>query len=1057
MAAALIGGSFLSAFLQLLFDRMASPEVVDFFKGQKLDDRLLKKLNITLNSIVGVLDDAEEKQITKPAVKNWLTDLKDAAYEADDLLDEIASGALQSKHEVVSPRKKVRNFFSSRNPFKKGVVTQLEEILERLEYLVKQKDAFGLREGIGEKPSYKIPTTSLVDESGTYGRDDDKEAIVKLLLSDDGNGNSTGVIPIVGMGGLGKTTLAQLVYSDERVAECFQLKSWVCVSEEFDVSKVTKDILEGVTRKKCDTHILNQLQLELEEVLMNKKFLLILDDVWNDNYADWDILRMPLKSGAKGSKIIVTTRNESVALVMRTVPTHHLKELNADHCWSLFAKHAFDDGNPNALHDLEAIGREIVRKCKGLPLAAKTMGGLLRSKTDVEEWEKVLNSKLWNLTSDNIFPALRLSYHYLPSHLKQCFAYCAMFPKDYNFKKQELVFLWMAEGLLVQSQGNKELEEVGEEYFNILVSRTLFQLSTGNQSGFVMHDLIHDLAILVSGEFSFRLEADNSYKIARIVRHLSYTRTKHDAADKFEAIYEAKFLRTLFPVELSRLPPHKCIDNEVMQNLLLTFGRLRVLSLSQYDNIIELPNSIGNLRHLRYLDLSSTSIERLPEVVSSLYNLQTLILHECKYLAVLPDSIGNLSNVRYLNLFRTSIRRLPESMVGLCNLRTLILQGCRNLVQLPTNMGRLICLNHLDIGETKLQEMPLKMGRLTKLQTLTDFVLGKQSGSNIKELGELQDLQGQMCIRNLQNIVDIQDALEANLKAKRHLKVLTFRWNGETENPEHDREVLEQLHPQINLECLYIFGYGGTEFPSWVGFSSFSNIVCIELNGCRNCTSIPPLGQLASLKQLSIIDFPRLVVIGPEFYGSCLSMQKPFGSLEILSFERMLQWHELVSFKGGAFPLLQELYVRECPNLRKVVLSDHLPSLTTLKVVGCQKLLVASLPSAPRINEMRLYDDSRDWLVEKLSSGMHRLTIGTFQSLDTLYSILELKRLPSGLHRLTVRGFQSIDALNLLMEQVVTLSVTVDEIEIEECDALRFLRLNSSYQWTSKIRYPYLT
>ncbi|KAF2323761.1 hypothetical protein GH714_036853 [Hevea brasiliensis] len=549
MAAALVGGSFLSAFLQVLFDRMASPEIVDFFRGRKLDDGLLNKLNITLNSVEGVLDDAEEKQITKPAVKNWLNNLRDAAYEADDLLDEIAYGALQSKHEVVSRRKKVRNFFSSRNPFKKGLVeAKLEEILERLEYLVKQKDALGLREGIGEKPSTcKIQTTSLVDESGIYGRDDDKEAIMKLLLSDDGNGNGVGVIPIV---------------------------------EEFDVSKITKDILEGVTRKKSDTHILNQLQLELEEVLMEKKFLLILDDVWNDQYADWDILRMPLKSGAKGSKIIVTTRNESVALVMRTVPTHNLKELNADHCWSLFAKHAFDDGNPNAHCDLEVIGREIVRKCKGLPLAAKTMGGLLRSKTDVEEWKKVLNNKLWNLTSDSILPALRLSYHYLPSHIKQCFAYCAMFPKDYNFKKQELVFLWMAEGLLVQSQGNKELEEVGEEYFNILVSRTLFQPSSGNQSGLVMHDLIHDLAILVSGEFSFRLEADNSCKVDRMVRHLSYTRTKHDATDKFEAIYEAKFLRTLFPVELSRLPPRKCMDNEVMQTLLLTFGHLRVLSLS---------------------------------------------------------------------------------------------------------------------------------------------------------------------------------------------------------------------------------------------------------------------------------------------------------------------------------------------------------------------------------------------------------------------------------------------------------------------------------------------
>ncbi|XP_050231922.1 putative disease resistance RPP13-like protein 1 [Mercurialis annua] len=1066
MAVALVGGSFLSAFLQVLFDRLASPEVVDFFKGRKLDDQLLKKLKIILNSVDGVLDDAEEKQINKPAVKNWLNNLKDAAYEADDLLDEIAYGVLQSKLEAGQLKKKVWNFFSSRNPFRKTLATELEQTLASLEYLVNQKDALGLRESIGQNPSSsRVPTTSLVDEFGVYGRDDDKEAIMKFLLLENENSNNPDVITIVGMAGVGKTTLAQLLYNDERVAEHFRLKGWVCVSEEFDVTRVTKDILEEVSRSKSDIHNLNQLQLEVKEIVMNQKFLLILDDVWNDQYAHWDILLAPLKFGAKGSKIVVTTRNERVALVMRSGLTHHLKELGEYHCWSLFEKHAFDGGHLDAHEDLEAIGREIVRKCKGLPLAAKTMGCLLRSKTDAEEWKKILNSKLWYLRNDNILPALGLSYHYLPSHLKRCFAYCAMFPKDYNFKRQELVFLWMAEGFLPQPDGNKELEEVGGECFNDLVSRSFFQHSSGTQPGFTMHDLIHDLAMFVSGEFSFRFDGNDMSNISRTVRHLSYTSTKRDASKKFQAIYEAKFLRTLFPLEFSQSRQHTYIDTEVFQNLLPALRCLRVLSLSHYHNIVNLPNSVGNLKHLRYLDLSSTSIEKLPEVVSALYYLQTLILHECKDLAVVPDSIGNMIHLRYLDLFQTSIKILPESMGSLCNLRTLILQGCRNLFQMPTSMGRLIHLCHLDISDTKLQEMPLEMGKLVKLQKLTHFIVGKQRGSSIKELGGLQDLHGEIYIRNLQNVANVGEASEANLKAKRLLKRLTFKWNGETENLEHDRELLEQLQPHTNLEDLYIIGYGGIDFPSWIGACS-SNIVHLELNGCKNCTSLPPLGQLTSLKELSIIDFNRVVVVGGEFYGSCSSLtntKKSFGCLRILKFERMLHWHEWLSCEHGAFPLLQELYIRECPNLTRMI-SDHLPSLTLTKIVGCQQLDVTSFPRAPAITGMRLYDDSRDLLLEQLSSGQLRLIVCTNQQLDPLNFILEvtslneieikigwmmkagsirLKKLSSGLYRFKVYGFKSLESLNLLMKKMDELAIPLNEIEVEDCSELKLPQSNS--------------
>ncbi|XP_022748034.1 putative disease resistance RPP13-like protein 1 [Durio zibethinus] len=430
MAGELVGGAFLSATLQVVFDRMASQEVVDFIRGKKLEKELLKKLKPALMSVKAVLDDAEVKQIVNPHVKGWVAELKDAVYDAEDLLDEIAS-------------------------------KQLEDILERLQSLVNQKDILGLKEFRGEKAFPRSPATSLVDE---FDRCDSNS---------------------------GLTTLAQLIYNDKRVEEWFELKAWVCVSEEFYALRVTKIILEEITSTVDVSKNLNQLQLQLKEKLLGKNFLFVLDDVWHRRYVDWEELKSSFTYGAKKSKIIITTRDENVASIMRSVPTYHPSILSDDDCWRLFAKLAFVNTSPTVHPQLKVIGEAIVKRCKGLPLAAKALGGLLRCELDADEWNKILKSNLWDIT-DDILPLLRLSYYYLPSHLKCCFAYCPLFPKDYEFKKEELIQLWMAEGLLQFSKENGNAEERGDEYFKDLVLRSFFQQSRGNKVCFVMHDLISD-------------------------------------------------------------------------------------------------------------------------------------------------------------------------------------------------------------------------------------------------------------------------------------------------------------------------------------------------------------------------------------------------------------------------------------------------------------------------------------------------------------------------------------------------------------------------------------
>ncbi|RVX04558.1 putative disease resistance RPP13-like protein 1 [Vitis vinifera] len=417
MAGALVGGAFLSASLQVLFDRLASRDVVSFIRGHKLSDALLKKLERKLLVVHAVLNDAEVKQFTNPYVKKWLVLLKEAVYDAEDILDEIATEALRHKVEAAESQtstSQVGNIIDMSTwvlaPFDgQGIESRVEEIIDRLEDMARDRDVLGLKEGVGEKLAQRWPSTSLVDESLVYGRAQIKEEMVQLLLSDNARStDAMGVISIVGMGGTGKTTLAQLLYNDQRVKKHFDLKAWVCVSEEFDPIRVTKTILEAINSSTSNTTDLNLLQVQLKERINMKKFLLVLDDVWNEDSCDWDALRTPLIVGAKGSKIIVTTRSTKVASAMRAVHTHCLGGLSFEDGWSLFKKLAFENGDSSGHPQLEAIGEKIVHKCQGLPLAIKAMGSLLHSKVEAREWDDVLNSELWDLPTDAVLPALRM-------------------------------------------------------------------------------------------------------------------------------------------------------------------------------------------------------------------------------------------------------------------------------------------------------------------------------------------------------------------------------------------------------------------------------------------------------------------------------------------------------------------------------------------------------------------------------------------------------------------------------------------------------------------------
>ncbi|GLT33639.1 hypothetical protein SLA2020_082080 [Shorea laevis] len=581
---------------------------------------------------------------------------------------------------------------------------------------------------------------------------------------------------------------------------------------------------------------------------------------------------------------------------------YNLELLQDDACLPLFTWHALGKENFDVHPDLQDVGEKLVKRCKRLPLALKTLGGVLRGNLRRGEWENILNSNIWSSSEDKsgILPALRLSYNHLPSHLKQCFAYCALFPKGYEFYKNELVLLWMAEGLLQQqSHGKKQMEEeIGHQYFQELLSRSLFQQSSRGESWFVMHDLINDLAIDVAGEIYCNLEHSMGDEKLEKARYLSFIPHIYEISKRFRVLNKLKHLRTFLPLEVTEaLSCRNCfyLSNEVLHDFLPTLNCLRVLSLRNYQ-ISKLPDSFENLKHMRYLDLSCTAIKCLPESVGSLLFLQQLLLFSCK-----------------------------------------------ELIKLPTMIGNLIDLHQLDISYTSsLKEMPSGVGNLKNLVTLPKLIVGKASGMmKLSNLKSLSQLRGRLSILDLENVLDVQDAREANLDKIHGVEQLILEWGWTASDNDRDESVLSCLKPCSNLKSLEISQYYGKSFPNWVCDPLlFLNLSSMELSYCKGCTLLPSLGQLPVLKKLIIKGMEAIEVVGSEFYGG----QDCFPSLEELAFTDMQKWKEWTSPNGseGEFPCLRMLEIRCCPKLLGQ-LPSNLSSLKELDVCGCNAMLLKSV------------------------------------------------------------------------------------------------------------------
>ncbi|XP_058721784.1 putative disease resistance protein At3g14460 [Vicia villosa] len=884
----------LSNTVKKLLEKIVSTQLVDTFRIKNVNASLSKTVKETLVDLQDVLNYANNKLIPSQANNESLDMLRRDVLQVSYLLHETDffgyATVLTAKHLKIHSR---LTFFIQ---LIKSRTVNLIQILQ------------GFRKQIG---GY---------ESAIYVRGHDIEKLIHLLLSSIDGDSKIRVISIVGMGGIGKTALAKHLYNLPQVNDKFEFKLWADFSNDIDAFTVFQNILRFIISKTTTSN----------DTTIYPIFLLVLDGVWDARSVNWTLLMDIFNAGETGSRIIVTSRDERVPLSIQTfLSVHHLRPLKAEDCWSLLAEHAFGAHNYHQRSNLEEIGRKIARKCDGLPLAAVAHGALLRIWSDPYAWNYVLESKTQHIAYE-VLASLKLSYSFLSDPLKQCFQYCSIFPKKSILEKKMVVQLWIAAGLLESLSTDQE--KIGEEYFDELVSRSLIHRRSisDNEENFGMHNFIHDLATEVSSpEVSspYCINMDK-HNLDFRMHNFSYNRGTYDSYDKFDKLYGLEGLRTFLAFPLQEQLPLCLLSNKIVHDLLPKMKQLRMLSLSSYKSITKLPNSIGNLLDLRYLNLSHTSIDRLPSETCKLYHLQFLLL-----------------------------------------------AGCKMLTELPKDMEKLINLRHLDISNTALREIPVQIAKLENLNTLSDFVVSKHNGGlNIADLGNLPHLRGKLSISQLQNVDDPFEVVRANIKMKEKIDELSLEWDcgSAFQDSQIKSVVLEKLQPSTNLKSLTIKGYGGISFPNWLGDFLFSNMVYLRILNCNDCLWLPPLGQLGNLKELIIEGMQSVEIIGIEFYGSGGSSFQPFPSLESLHFENMQEWKEwdLIGGTTTTFPNLKTLSLRKCPKLIARNITEKLPFLTELELRECP-LLVQSIP---------LSDHVFGQLMFPLNS-LQQLTIDGFPSL----------------------------------------------------------------------------
>ncbi|CAL4981874.1 unnamed protein product [Urochloa decumbens] len=713
-----------SGLLKVAGDKLVSLITSEFAAVMRVE-KDLSELQDIHEEITSWLSFVRDRAMESDPSLRWVMKLRDLAYNIDDLLDEVQLEVEKQKIErdnkkhgvfcCVYEKPKPKKF-----QFRCKVAHMIKEIKMTYAAILKQRSNSNtimsnlpVHHSVSSKKINRtigeLSMLGNVEESKIPTRDQEKDEIMtKLLESNEGEDGLT--ISVVGLGGSGKTTLAKHICHDSKIKEHFKCKVfWVHVSQEFDMEKLISKLFEAITQQKSDFHAKQHMLREISNKLSGNKFLLVLDDAWHEDRNDWEQFMVHLQSGAPGTRILLTTRDRKVAESVQSRYIFDLSFLSEAESWSLFLK---SSGCVEKELDYEFIqvGKETVNKCGGVPLAIKTLGGILCQKMEIGTWRAISASDLWNVKSikDRVFVSLKLSYIHLADELKQCFTFCSMFPKGYEIYKDHLIAQWIAHGF-INPMNEEQPEDIGNDYFDSLVKVGFLhnprECWNSKQLICKMHDLIHDLTRQILLDEVMTCLPNNKVTAncihrGRYLSLISCTENvDRELFDKVHALYI------------------DC-DPSIIQLLKKVYYVRSVTVQYRIDGLF--PWFVLKFEYIRYLEIRNSICIGPPEAISGCWNLQTLLFIDCSRLKSLPNSIGKLKKLRTLEISKgTDFVGLPLSIGDCQDLQYFQLYSCDELIVIPKSICHIQNLRVLHIVRCPFVKLPSEcIGRLNNLQTI---------------------------------------------------------------------------------------------------------------------------------------------------------------------------------------------------------------------------------------------------------------------------------------------------------------------------------------------------
>ncbi|XP_058068508.1 probable disease resistance RPP8-like protein 2 [Magnolia sinica] len=828
------------------------------------------------------LKDADAKQSSDERVKNWVAEVRDVAYDAEDVIDTFNLKIQQNR------KRRIVGCFKRRTSIhllaRHEIADEIKRIKNKIQEISSSTQTYGI-ENVGGGSSFRgeslqrqRQTSPLFGETEVVGFEEDIKTLVSQLIDGD---SRRCVVSVVGMGGLGKTTLAIKVYNNKAVKKHFDCCAWVFVSQQY----VERDLLLSIikcfmtlTKEELKTADVLQLKEKLFNYLKHRRYLVVLDDIWK--IEAWVSLVVAFPDMNNGSRVLLTTRNRDVASYADARSSPHMLQLLGDEeGWKLFCKKAFLEQGLHYQQNLEKLGKEILARCCGLPLAIVVIGGLLsRRAKDSNEWEKVLrriSSQFFNDESQ-ITRILALSYEDLPFRLKPYFLYFGVFPEDHEIPAKKLIQLWVAEGF-TEPTGDITAEETAEDCLEELIHRSLIQVAKRYSSGRVrschIHDILRQLSISKAKEDKFLdvHHGDTNPLSPSKARRLAI----YHATSKYISLNHANpNLRSVLCIRSAQL------GKKQEERIYRGFNLLTVLHLDLSNTSMQkLPNKIGTLFHLRYLGFKVPEFKTtsLPSSISNLCNLETLHVEKDLCIIKIPSSIWKMKQLRHVDV--------PNGIM--------ISKGVRSkIVRRPSHdcLLNLQTLKDVEAGDW-IEDC---LGKLTNLKELAICEIlwskhGKGLSNAIPKLNSLQSLSlewedtipvfmpfsdhlhmKKMCLRGT-----LEKLLES-YEFSPNLTKLALEWSHLIEDPMATLEKLPNLrilrldnHSYVGkemvcsaqgfplLESLHVVGL--PELEEWrVEEGAMPRLLHLLILGCSNLKMLPEgLQYMTALEKLEVWDMPN--------------------------------------------------------------------------------------------------------------------------------------------------------------------------------------------------------